>query len=68
MWGKMTGPAAGSVLDMPLVIEPGFAGLFSRERDALCCNEDTHTNIFLTAFRRASKRPLFQSVATKEPK
>jgi len=46
MWGKMTGPAAGSVLDMPLVIEPGFAGLFSRERDALCCNEDTHTNIF----------------------
>jgi len=39
MWGKMTGPAAGSVLDMPLVIEPGFAGLFSRGRDALCCNE-----------------------------
>jgi hypothetical protein len=63
----MTGPAAGSVLDMLPVIKPGFPGLFSRGRDALCCNEDTHTNIFLTAFRRASKRALFQSVATKEP-
>jgi hypothetical protein len=67
MWGKMTGPPAGSVLDKPLVIEPRFAGLFSRRRDALCCNEDTHTNIFCATFRRASKWPLFQSVATKEP-
>jgi hypothetical protein len=44
MWGKMTGPAAGSVLDKPLVIEPGFAGLFSRRRDALRGDEDTHTH------------------------
>jgi hypothetical protein len=42
MWGKMTGPAAGSVLDMPLVIEPGFAGLFSRARCFVLQRRHTH--------------------------
>ena len=64
MWGKMTGPAAGSVLDIRSSLSQASPGLFSRGRDAFVFQpRHTHEHFFSRHFRRASKRPLFQSVA-----